>query len=297
MASKKYFERLLIVVGLFFIFFVITMVSLPLLIRVFHIDNSTREGMLFTSVYQAVMMFICPALVSSKIISRRPFQFLMLTNAPSFLSILGICFAYLISLPALNQIIYWNSVISFPESLAYWGEIFRELEDKALAATEVMLKTDSVGGLITNILVVALITAFGEEIFFRGALQTTSASSGAWHTSIWVVAIVFSAMHFQFFGFIPRLLLGAWFGYLLYWTRSLYAPIIAHFINNGVVVVCNWLAGRGVDINFDNIGVCESGFPIAAFVSALAFIVFVIYFKSFFFGTSDIKKREVVEYV
>lgn len=297
MASKKYYERLLVVVGMFFIFFVITMLSLPLLINFFDIDNKTRNGLLIISIYQAVVMFICPAVVSSKIISNRPLSYLSLNSAPSWFSILGVCFAYLIALPALNQLIYWNSIISFPDNMAYWGELFREMEDNAQSATDIMLSTKSFGGLITNLVVVALITAFGEELFFRGSLQHTASSSGAIYTSIWVVAFIFSAMHFQIFGFVPRLLLGAWFGYLLYWTKSIYVPVIAHFINNGVVVICNWFVAKGSNFDFDKLGVVESGFPLPAFVSALAFIVFIVFFKNFFFENERKDNQEIISYV
>lgn len=283
MASKKFYERLLIVTGMFLIFFVITMISLPLVVQALHINRETRDGMLFISVYQAIVMFILPSFVAARTISRSSVRYLSLTTPPGWLPVTGVIFAYLIALPALNQIIYWNSNISFPESIAYWGELFRELEDKANAATGVMLDTQSLGGLFVNIAVIALLTAFGEELFFRGTLQHTAASSGAAQAAIWVVALIFSAMHFQIYGFVPRLLLGAWFGYLLYWTRSLYVPVLAHLINNGVVVVCAWLSNRGSSFDFDNFGVTQTGFPVPAFVSALAFIVFVVYFRNFFF--------------
>lgn len=288
MASKKYYERLLMVVGTFLIFFVITMISLPLIILACHIDNTTRDGMLVLSVYQAVVMFIAPSIISARIVSRRPVVFLQLNRAPSWLGVVGVVFAYLISLPALNQIIYWNSNISFPESVSYLEAIFREMEDKAAASSSLMLEVNSWGGMIVNLLVIGLLTALGEELFFRGTLQHTAGSSGAHYTAIWVVALIFSTMHFQAFGFVPRLLLGAWFGYLLYWTRSIYIPILAHFINNGVVVVCTWISFRGSHFDFDRFGVTEYGFPMPAFISAVAFVVFVFYFRNFFFRSGEV---------
>lgn len=291
MASRKFYENLLAVAGMFLIFFVITMISLPLLIDAFGIDNKSRSGLLLISVYQALIMFIAPSFLAARIVSPRPLSFLRLSTPPTLLCVLGIIFGYLIALPALNQLIYWNSNISFPESIAYWEQIFREMEDSATNASGIMLDSSTVGGLVINLLVIALLTAFGEELFFRGTLQSASAASGASYTAIWVVALIFSAMHFQIFGFIPRLLLGAWFGYLLFWTRSFYAPFIAHFINNGVVVVFSWLQARGVTYDFDRFGVVESGFPMPAFISALAFVIFIVYFKNFFFHPYKRTKR------
>lgn len=292
MASRKFYERLLIVVGMFVVFFVITMICLPMVIQLLHIDKDSRTGMLFMATFQAVVMFIAPSIVTARIVADRPFTFLRLSCAPSWLSVAGVIFGYLIALPALNQIIYWNSNISFPESLSYWGEVFREMEDRANDASALMLDVKSWGALLVNLLVIALVTAFGEELFFRGTLQSASASSGAVYTSIWVVALVFSAMHFQIFGFIPRLLLGAWFGYLLFWTRSIYVPVLAHFINNGVVVICAWLTSNGSTFDFEKFGVTEFGFPLPAFISAVSFVIFLVYFKNFFFSR---KGRETEE--
>lgn len=290
MRPERTFDRLLIVAIMLVIFFLITMLSAPLLLSWLNLAPMSREGLLFSASWQAVMMFVAPSLVSAKILSARPMLYLQLNRAPSFLSILGVLFAYLIALPFLNQVIFWNESIVFPESMARWEEVLRELEDSALNASKVMLGGTGVGTMLVNLSIVGLLTAFAEELFFRGTLQHTAAGSDSPHTAIWVVALFFSAFHLQIFGFVPRLLLGAWFGYLLFWTRSVYVPVIAHFINNGVVVVCVWLNSTGVDYDFEKFGVTESGFPMPAFVSALAFIVFVIYFRNLFFGNS--RRRE-----
>lgn len=282
MAERRFFERLLIVAGIFFLFFVITMIGLPLVLYGLGGDSSSREGLLLLGALQALVLFIAPSLVSARIISPRPFAYLRLDKAPGLFPLLGVVMGYLIALPALNQIIFWNQNLVFPDFLAPWGETLREMEDSANAASAVMLDVQSVGGMLINLLVIGLVTAFGEEMFFRGALQTTAASSGSPHTAIWVVALFFSAMHFQIFGFVPRLLIGAWFGYLLFWTRSLYVPVFAHFFNNGLVVVFAWL-NVAYGFSLDNIGVVEYGFPMPAFVSAVATVVFLVYFRRFFF--------------
>lgn len=289
---KGLLNRLLVVAGIFLLFFVILAISLPLLVQTFGIDLKTRSGMLVSSVYQAVILFILPAILSSYAISRRPFQYLGLTRAPGWLPILGTIFAYLIALPALNQIVYWNANISFPAQFELWEQTLRSLEESAQATAATMLAVSSLPAMLLNLAVVALLTAFAEELFFRGALQNTAASTRYYHTAIWVVAFFFSAFHFQIFGFVPRLILGAWFGYLLVWTRSLYVPIFAHFLNNGVVVVCTWLAQNGVNYDFDNFGVVKTGFPMPAFISAVATVVFLVYFANYFFHRQSPRQHE-----
>ena len=294
MASRKFYQRLLYVAGIFLAFFAITVLCFPFLAKAFHINLSSRPGMLFAGAFQAIVMFIAPALVASRVVSYSPASFLHLDRTSSWLSYVGVVFAYLIFLPALNQIIYWNQNLMFPESWAYWGETLRAIEEQAEAKSQLMLSVTSFGAMIVNLLIIALLTGFAEELLFRGTFQSAGASSGAHYTAIWVVALLFSAMHMQFFGFIPRLLLGAWFGYLLFWTRSIYVPAFAHFLNNGVVVVCSWLTARGSTYDFEHFGVTEYGFPLPAFISALAFVAFILFFKNFFFSHSKQLRPEYV---
>lgn len=287
MTNRTYYSRLLIVAGIFIVFFALVNFIVGAVQRYLPIDPGSRNGMLTLSVIQQIVCFILPAYVASSLISKHPWGYMMLRNKTNGMQILGVVFAFLIALPALNQIVYWNANIVFPDVIAHWGETMKAMEESVAAHTAVILNITSWEGLIINLLVVGCLPAFAEELFFRGTLQRTAGAIGAHHTSIWVVALFFSAMHLQFFGFIPRLLLGAFFGYLLYWTKSLYVPIIAHFINNGVVVAAAWLTARGYNFDIQNFGVCEYGFPLAAFVSAVATVVFLVYFRGFFFMNSQ----------
>lgn len=285
MLKFNIWQKVLIILGIFILFLVISSLVVPLLQKI--IDAGTRSGLLTLSVIQSFLLFIFPAFISARIISRRPMELLGLTKAPGLLPILGVVFAYLIALPALNQLIYWNEHFIFPENFSELGESLRHMEEKAQDTSTTMLAISDFWGMIVNLLVIGILTAFGEELFFRGALQRSLASSGKNHLAIWLTAFIFSFMHLQFFGFVPRLILGAWFGYLLYWTQSIYVPIIAHFINNGVVVVCAWLTINGYGFEFDRFGVTEEGFPTAAFISLIATIAFLIFFRRTFFNTGN----------
>ncbi len=90
-------------------------------------------------------------------------------------------------------------------------------------------------------------------IFFRGALQRIMATGGvSAHAAIWIAAFVFSAFHMQFFGFLPRLLIGAFFGYLLWWSGSLWLPVCAHALNNTMALVLEWQRQRrGASVTLD----------------------------------------------
>ena len=107
-------------------------------------------------------------------------------------------------------------------------------------------------------------------------------SSPSWkenHLMVWMIAFVFSAFHLQFYGLIPRIVLGLWMGYLLLWTRSLWVPIIAHTLNNSTVVVFTFIANRGVieEETLNNFGLADNGqIPWLALSSAVVTLAVVL---------------------
>ena len=280
----RFFDRLLIIAVVFLVMFVVAAMLAPAVNSLF--PDNERYRLLAMAVVQSIVAFILPSLIGARLAFGNSIRFLTLDVAPSGLNILGVVMAYLISLPLLNQVIFWNENIVFPDFMENIGNLFRDLEDQALKVTNTMLDTTSVGGMIVGVLIIGVLTGFSEELFFRGTLQKAGASRGAVHTSIWVTALIFSAVHFQIFGFIPRLLLGAWFGYLFYWTGSIYVPFIAHAINNSVVVICAFFFTEETGIQADMIGVTTYGFPLPAFISAIAMMLFIVYFKDLFFSKS-----------
>jgi len=132
-----------------------------------------------------------------------------------------------------------------------WVEaMFKPMEDEGAVITQALLTMDDPGTLIFNLLIIAVLPAIGEELAFRGVLQNQIAKSTKnIHTAIWISAFIFSAYHMQFYGFIPRLLLGAFFGYLVVWTGSIWPSIIAHLVNNTSAIVAMYYAQSSEDLN------------------------------------------------
>lgn len=284
MWRKGYIDRLLTLAFVIAILFIAGLTLLGVIGGALPMDRDDRPALLIIAALQSVLAFIIPAVFAVWTVSKKPLRVLRLDNPPSWRAVAGLVIVYIIALPALNQVIFWNAGIQFPASMETFGATLKEMEERAQDMANVMLATSSWVGLFVNLAIVAVLTAIGEEFFFRGAIQETAASNGAPHSAIWITAVIFSLMHFQVYGFVPRLILGAWFGYLLYWTNSLYVPIMAHALNNGVVVVCTWLSERGADYNFEMMGVSEYGFPLIAFISATATVVVLYYFKNYFFN-------------
>ena len=245
---------------------------------------SALAGILVGSAIQGIMAFMIPSLVAARMESNRPFVRLGLAGKQEFRWYAGVVILLLLSMPAMNQIIYWNSEIHFPDSMSALESALRSWEDRAAAMTDVILEGNSAMMLISGVLVVGVLTGFAEEAFFRGGLQRIFCGHGVnAHVAIWVTAFIFSAVHFQFFGFIPRLLLGAAFGYIFLWTGSLWCAAFAHALNNSLVVISAWLQNSGLlSTDIEGIGVSGTGFPLFFAVSLFLTVVFIRYHKKFF---------------
>ena len=151
---------------------------------------------------------------------------------PNLLNILMTTVVMVFSFMVVNTVfIEWNAELKLPEAFSGVEEWATNMEDSLKELTEFLTRFDSMGYFMMAIVVVAVIPGIGEELLFRGLLQNILVRMFKnTHVAIWVAAIFFSAVHFQFYGFLPRLLLGALFGYLYVWTGNLLVPIVAHFL-------------------------------------------------------------------
>ena len=204
------------------------------------VDPTARSLRLLTTL-QDILLFIVPPVVTAVIVTNRPADLLAISHgfAPGMLLKLVLLFASM--MPLLNLLVSWNASLSLPASLSGVEEWMRAAETAAAAQTDLMLSGTSVGVLIVNLLIVAVLAGVSEELFFRAGLQRLLTTGGVnRHVAVWLTAAVFSAFHLQFFGFFPRLLLGALFGYLLVASGSVWLSVSAHVLNNAIVVVAFW---------------------------------------------------------
>jgi len=153
-------------------------------------------------------------------------------------------------LPVIAWLGHINEQITFPESLQKIEVWMQEMEESAKVFTKTLTANSTFPILLTNILIMALFPAVFEEFLFRGTIQPFFTKWFAnKHLAVILTAFIFSAIHFQFYGFIPRFLLGIYLGYLLIWGKSLWLPIIAHFMHNAVSIILDFIAQkRGIDL-------------------------------------------------
>ena len=199
---------------------------------------------------QTVATFLIPPVLCAWLwdADRRPFAWLKMDKRVDG-SLFALAVAIMIcAVPAINLLADLNSRIALPESMAAWEAKMKSMEAAAAALTERFLQVDNLGGLIINLGLMAFLPALSEELSFRGTLQQLIAKSqelrAKSHMAIWITAIIFSAIHMQFYGFIPRMLMGAMFGYVFVWTGSLWVPIVMHFTNNALAVIVYYIVAN-----------------------------------------------------
>jgi membrane protease YdiL (CAAX protease family) len=159
---------------------------------------------------------------------------------PALLLLAGL--AVVASFPLNTWVFELNRHLVLPEGLQPLEDWIKQKETSTGELTKFLTRIGEPARLLVALVVVAVIPAVGEEITFRGVGQNLLYRAfGNVHAAVWVSAAVFSAIHLQFYGFVPRLLLGALFGYLYVWSGSLWVPIFAHFVNNGFQLLALYL--------------------------------------------------------
>jgi membrane protease YdiL (CAAX protease family) len=187
-------------------------------------------------ILQQLILFLFPAILLA-VIERQQLARFYGTATPKLVTLFLVFLIMFFSTPIMSWIAELNQNMSFPSYLKGIERWMKAMEDAGEETTKAILKTSSISGLIFNLLVIALVPAICEEFLFRGALQRIFIRMFYnHHIGIWIGAIVFSTIHMQFFGFFPRMFLGAAFGYIYYWTGSLNYTIFAHFLNNAFAV-------------------------------------------------------------
>lgn len=256
---------ILVVLLGFFVFFAIGLVSSMLIFPV-GVDDLLK-GLDFNNpdlipvlknlqIWQSIGMFIVPSVFIAWFASFKPWHFLGLTIRVEMRQAAWVILILVVAMPFMNQLVLWNENMTLPSFLSGIEEWMKEREDIAAGLTESFLLVEGIPGFLVNILMIAIIPAFGEEFFFRGILQKLF---GKWfkstHLAVILASIIFSALHFQFYGFFPRLVLGLIFGYLYAWSGNLWYPIIAHLINNLIPVIGFYILGtEAVEGPLENIG-------------------------------------------
>jgi uncharacterized protein len=237
------------------------------------------EGLTSFKLLQAMstfIIFIIPAFLFVIFTSDKKIGYLKLQGFKPLL-LLIVFMLVLFLMPLINWTGEINSHLTLPSFLSTIENWMKASEGKAKELTDAFMKMDSISDLAINIVIIALLAALGEELLFRGVLQNVLVEwTKKTHVSVWITAIIFSALHAQFYGFLPRMLLGVVLGYLYIWSDSLWLSILFHFLNNGLAVLFSYLIGKGaISETAETVGAGDS--PIMLVIASTVLSVGLMY--------------------
>ena len=207
-------------------------------------DTGIKIGQGLASIFMFVVPPIVYYLLTRKERRMQALGFRRLSS-PWWLILVGVALMF-VAIPFTTKLTTWNESMHLGGAFAGLEAWMKEMEETAKALTEKMTAVDTLGGLLLNLVIIALIPAVGEEMTFRGVLQQSLTRRMNPHVAIFISAAIFSFFHFQFYGFLPRLFLGLLLGYMFYITGSLWTSILMHFVNNGAAVFLYYLGNIGV---------------------------------------------------
>jgi len=281
---------LFVMVASVFLFMVVGMIAALPFYGVANLMNGMSESSLnspeginflkYFQVIQSIGLFVAPPFVIGWLYHGNISEYLKIDRSTKVQSFFLASFTLLLVIPFINFLGAINNQMSFPESLSGLENWMKTMEDAAKVMIEKFMKVNSFSGLMFNIFMIAVLPALGEELMFRGVIQRIFSNwTKNYHWGIWITAFLFSAMHMQFYGFLPRMALGAMFGYLLVWTGTMWVPILAHFVNNLMGVLGYYLIDKGViSKDIEEWGTGTEQIPLVIFsLATVGFLLFLIY--------------------
>lgn len=235
----------------------------------------------FLQVISACFTFVIPPLIISRFLGKNFKSYMRLDINPKVRFYILSALFLLLMMPLLNLIIEWNQNFVFPSWLSELEASFIKSEELSQRLIKRFLSGTTYYELFINIVVIAIVPAIGEEFLFRGVLQRFI---GEWtkkpDLAIFIAAFIFSAVHFQFYGFVPRLILGVYFGYLVLYSNSLWPAVFVHFLNNAMAVTAMFYINRGsISEDIDSFGTDKQDYIYVIISTLLLILVAYSMFK------------------
>lgn len=242
-------------------------------------NQATVYILKYFQVVNQIGFFILPAICYAYLENRKPTSYLRLNTSINPTYFIAASILIVVSIPAINWLVEINEGMKLPGIFKGLEDWMRDSENKTNELTEAFLNVTTPVGLVVNIIIIALLAAVGEELLFRGViLQLFVEWFKNIHIAILVSAILFSALHLQFYGFLPRMVLGILFGYIFIWSGSLWLPIVLHFLFNGITVVAAYLFHKGlIQTDIESFGVSDNVILVISSFLLTILLLFVIY--------------------
>jgi len=245
--------------------------------------DADNLGMIkYFQIIQSVFLFLVPALIAAWLYSENLPRYLQSDKKPGALTLILVMLTLIVAIPFLNALALFNSEMILPQWMHSLEVKIKSMEETAGRLTGLFLTGGNGFTLVINMIMIAVLPALGEEFLFRGVIQRLLTEWTAnKHLGIWMTAFLFSFIHFQFYGFLPRFLLGLYFGYLLVWSSSIWVPVVGHFINNGIAVLYYHFATKPMgETNMDKMGISkEYNYTLYLSIVSISLLLIFTYMK------------------
>ncbi|MCL1867806.1 MAG: CPBP family intramembrane metalloprotease [Paludibacter sp.] len=268
-ARSGLFGKLILLI--FVVFFGMFLVSGAFVVceKLHWINSENPDDLLIIQAGAMFLSFIIPAFIVAYLCSEDVACFLFLKKKSQLFEITAVIGILILALPFINLLTSLNESLA---QIPFFDQLFSASEAKQRAAAEQMIGANFWGAMA----VVALGAAVAEELMFRGAVLRLLSEKTNLHAAVWLSAAAFSLIHLQFFGFVPRIVLGAYFAYIVIFSNNIRLSMWAHFFNNAMIIlVQHFSENQTIPKTLDTFG--SSSTWIAGIVSGILSVCTTIY--------------------
>lgn len=252
---------------------------LTLIVFGFDLDKAPINGLRLMTMAGQILFILLPALVFSKLIYEDVGKIIRL-RIPEWTEIILFVVGIGILTPLLQSYLYiqnyyievWAKNSESINQLKTFFDSLNELVDKTYGN---LLKASTIPELLLVVLVVAVVPAVSEEVMFRGFIQRSFEIKIKAFIAAFLTAVFFSLYHFNPYGLIPLAVLGLYFGFAAYTSKTLLIPILLHFLNNFTAVILYYIIGSEELIKSDVSAKSGEDLGFYSFVTIALSLVFV----------------------
>lgn len=276
-SSLKLISLIVIIIICLFIFNILGIVIAMPIWGSNALSTTNINFLKYLQIVNEIGLFIAPVLIFAYLVNKDIKRYLKIGHKPKMFALFASFLLMFVSIPLISWLSSVNQAMHLPVWLNSVEKWMRDMQTSNDALSDSFLKDATKKGLLINMIMIAILPAIGEELLFRGALiKIFKRWFNNVHIAVVVSSIIFSAIHFQFFGFIPRLVLGVILGYLFVYSRNLWVPIFAHFVNNAFAVIIIFLNTKKIiNIDPDNLG--NTNNDAVAIIGSLVFVLLLMF--------------------
>jgi membrane protease YdiL (CAAX protease family) len=248
------------------------------LTNISEISSSNKvQAARLTQFFASIVTFILPTWLYLKFVLKQPFNtYLNLKSLSSYKALMFLPLIIITVNPFIYKSTEWTRMLGI-------SKIMEANTVQMNKVIEAFLSLEGIPNIAFNLFVMAIMAGITEEILFRGVIQKgLKRFFKNPHLAIWSAALIFSVIHMEFEGSIARMGLGGVFGYLYFYSKNLWYPIIAHALHNGItIIVAIMYENDMIDIDLNTTESIEVNWATFLLFTSIAISLIILFKKQF----------------